>query len=101
MKIKQGDTVKIITGKDEGMTGVVDRSLPEEQKVVVSGANIAKMHKRGSGNTPGGIVEKPVKMDVSNVMLVCPNCALPTRVGYRDEDGKKVRYCKKCEMTIK
>jgi len=101
MKIHSGDTVKIISGKSRGKTGKVRRALPKKGKVIVSGVNIVKRHLRPSREYPeGGIIEKPLPIDISNVMLVCPKCGQPTRVGYKIEGDKKFRVCKKCGAVI-
>lgn len=101
MRIKKGDTVKIITGKDKGKTGKVLETLPKKDKVVVEGLNIAKKHTKPSQNGGGGIEEFPAPIHVSNVMLVDPTSGEATRVGYREEDGKKVRFAKKTNNVIK
>lgn len=98
MTIKTGDMVEVITGKDRGARGEVVRALPSEGKVVVEGVAVAKKHQRPMtmGET-GGIVDKEMPIDVSNVMLICPACDKATRVGHgKDDAGKKVRICKKC-----
>lgn len=100
MRIKTGDTVKLIAGKDKGKTGTVLKTLPKEDKVVVEGLNIAKKHVKPSQTKQGGIEEFPAPIHVSNVKLVDPKSGEATRVGYRFEDGKKVRYAKKSGETI-
>ncbi len=98
LKIKKGDQVKVLTGKDRGATGTVTRVLPAAGKVIVDGVNIAKKHQRATNATmQGGIIDKDMPIPVANVALVCPSCGKPTRVGYKiDGDGTKVRVCKKC-----
>jgi large subunit ribosomal protein L24 len=98
LKIKKGDRVRVLTGKDRGKTGEVIRSIPEASKVIVEGVNIAKKHQRATSATmQGGIIDKDMPIPVANVALICPNCGKPTRVGYKiDGDGTKVRVCKKC-----
>lgn len=101
MRIRKGDKVKVISGKDKGVVSVVMRALPQSQKVVVEKVAIAKKAQRPTRENPsGGIIniEKPVH--VSTVMLVCPKCDQPTRLGMRVEAGKKVRTCKKCGKDI-
>jgi large subunit ribosomal protein L24 len=101
MKIHKGDTVKVISGKDKDATSVVMRALPESRKVVVEKVGVVKKAQRPTRDNPsGGImsIEKPIP--VSNVMLVCPKCSEPTRVGMKVEDGKKLRVCKKCGKAI-
>lgn len=101
MKIHSGDTVKVISGKDRGRTGKVEKVFTEEGKVLVSGVNIVKRHIRPSRQySEGGIIEKSLPIDISNVMLICSGCKQPTRVGYRVEDGKKQRVCKKCGAQL-
>lgn len=99
MRIKKGDKVQIITGKDKGKQGTVLKTLPKADKVVVEGLNIAKKHVKPSQTGTGGIEEFPAPLHVSNVKLVDSN-GDATRVGYRFEDGKKVRYSKKSNETI-
>jgi large subunit ribosomal protein L24 len=97
MKIKTGDTVMVITGKDKGVQSRVARVLADENKVIVEGVATARRHQRPQGQTmQGGIIDKDMPIDVSNVMVVCDECG-PTRVGYRfDADGTKNRVCRKC-----
>lgn len=103
MKIKAGDTVELISGNDKGVRGTVRVAMPKTKQVVVSGAKIVRKHQRRTANmrTEPGIIEMEAPMHVSNVMLVCPQCDQPTRVGYRiAEDGSKLRVCKKCGQVI-
>jgi large subunit ribosomal protein L24 len=101
MKIKKGDTVEVLTGKDRGKTGVVMRAMPEQRKVIVEGVNIAKKHQKPTSATmQGGIIDKDLPIPVANGALVCSKDG-PTRVGYRFEsDGTKVRICRKCGKDI-
>ena len=97
MNVKKGDQVEVLSGKDKGTRGEVLRALPSEGKVVVRGVAVVKKAQRPTqANQEGGIVEKEAAIDVSNVALVCPTCGKATRVGHAEEDGKKVRVCKKC-----
>lgn len=100
MRIKSGDKVKVITGKDKGKEGTVLRTFPKESRVVVEGVNIRKRHKKPTQMATGGIEEFPAPIHVSNVQLIDPSSGEPTRVGYRFEDGKKVRYAKKSNEKI-
>lgn len=101
MRIKKGDTVLILSGKDRARTGKVTRVLPKEGRVVVEGINIQKKHTRPrKQRQKGEIVEVPVPFDISNVKLICPKCSKPTRVGYKMMDKKKLRVCKKCHQEI-
>ena len=96
MHVKKGDTVKVISGKDKGKTGVVLTALPKKDRVLVEGVNIVKKHtKPNQANPQGGIVSQEAAIHVSNVMLIDPKSGEPTRVGYKVEDGKKVRVAKK------
>jgi large subunit ribosomal protein L24 len=98
MNVKKGDKVVVISGKSKGVEGEVLRAMPAEGKVVVEGANIVKKSVRPDAtNQQGGIISQEAAIDVSNVMLICPSCGKPTRVGHDvDAEGKKVRVCKKC-----
>ena len=99
-KIKKGDKVIVLTGRDKGKTGEVTQVLPKEDRVVVSGVNVVKRHQRPSQTTPGGIVEKNASIHVSNVALADPKSGEATRVGFKIEDGKKVRVAKKSGEVI-
>lgn len=97
MKIKKGDTVLIIRGKDRGKVGKVIKVIPKENKVVIEGLNLVKKHvKPKRQGEKGKIIEIPRPIYVSNVKLICPNCQKPIRVKYKIENDKKYRYCKKC-----
>ncbi len=103
MKIIKGDTVEVISGNDRGVRGTVNRAIPREGRVVVSGVNVRKKHQRATGDvrTQAGIIEVEAPVRVENVALVCPHCDKPTRVGYRVlEDGTKVRICRKCDEAL-
>ena len=97
MKLKKGDRVRVLTGKDRGDEGEIMRVFPKERKVIVEGVNVAKKHQRALRATmQAGIIDKDMPMPASNVALICPSCG-PTRVGYRfDDQGTKVRICRKC-----
>ena len=101
MEIKKGDTVVMLTGKDKGKKGTVVQARPADKKVVVEGLNMVTKHLKPRGaNQPGGKVEQPAAVDVSNVMLVCPICGEPTKVAHEKADGKNVRKCKKCGAVL-
>lgn len=108
IKIKKGDTVEVISGTrdDKGKRGEVIKVIPKERRVVVQGVNIRKKHQRqvqtqGRRNISPGIIEFEGPMHISNVMLVCPKCDEPTRVGVqRDENGEARRVCKNCQAII-
>jgi large subunit ribosomal protein L24 len=102
MKLRKGDRVRVISGKDVGKEGEITRVYPDADKVIVDGVNIAKRHTRAQGQTmQGGIIDKDMPLHVSNVAIVCSGCDQPTRVGYRFEgDGTKVRVCRKCGKDL-
>jgi large subunit ribosomal protein L24 len=101
MHVRRGDKVKVIAGKENGKEGKVLHSYPEKQRVMVEGMNIVKRATRPSQQNPqGGIMQHEGTMHVSNVMLICPSCSQPTRVGRRREAGERVRVCKKCGKDI-
>ena len=100
-KIKKGDTVQILLGKDRGKNGTVDRVLGKKGKVVVPGVNTYKRHVKKMGQTEGGIIEIIKPVNISNIALVCPNCKKPTRVGFTVEGEMKLRICRKCKKEIK
>ncbi len=97
MKIKKGDRVVVLTGKDKGKEGEVSRAIPTRGKVIVDGVNVAKRHQKAPRATmQGGIIDKDMPIPVANVAILCTSCGA-TRVGYRfDPDGTKHRTCKKC-----
>jgi large subunit ribosomal protein L24 len=97
VRIKKGDRVMVLQGKDRGRSGDVMRAMPKDNKVIVEGVNISKRHSRPRrGTMQGGIIDKDMPMHVASVAIMCSNCG-PTRIGYRqDEQGRKIRVCKKC-----
>jgi large subunit ribosomal protein L24 len=111
MKLKKGDTVQMLAGKDRGKQGRILEARPRDGKVLVENLNMFKKHQKprpirdagrmgGTQIAPGGIIDRPAAVSASNVMLVCPTCKLPTRIGYRFKEGKggeqvKVRVCKR------
>lgn len=101
MKIKKGDKVKIILGKDRGKEGKVAFVLAKAGKVFVEGVNLYKRHVKKQGTIEGGIINIPKPLNVSNVSLVCPNCSKVARVGFKKMGESKVRICKKCQKEIK
>ncbi len=103
MKIKKGDKVIVLAGKDKGKTGEVVRSFPSLGKVVVAGVNIAKKHSRNRFNTDkkGEIIDKTMPIDVSNVSLIDDKSGKATRVGYKISGDKKVRVAKKSGQEVK
>ncbi|HEV8633284.1 MAG TPA: 50S ribosomal protein L24 [Chloroflexota bacterium] len=101
-KIRTGDMVTVLRGKDRGKTGRVRQVLPDENRLYVEGLNIVKRHQKARGpGQPGGIIEKEAPLHVSKVAVVDPQTAKPTRVGFRFEaDGSKVRYAKRSGQVI-
>jgi large subunit ribosomal protein L24 len=115
MKVKKGDVVRVLRGKDAGKQGRVVEALPKQGRVVVENINIVKRHRRprpiqsttgmgGAAMTPGGIIDLPAPLPVSNVMVVCPTCGKPSRVGTIEKKVKdktvRVRVCKQCGEEI-
>lgn len=101
MKIRKGDTVLIISGKDRGRKGKVIEAFPKKRKVVVEGINLRKKHVRAKkSGEKGQIVTMPAPLDISNLKLICSKCGKGTRVGFKIEGGKRYRICKKCKKEI-
>ncbi|MDI3472099.1 MAG: large subunit ribosomal protein [Thermotogaceae bacterium] len=102
MRIKKDDVVEVITGNDKGKRGKVLRVIPKENKVIVENINMRKKHQRPTPSLrEGGIIEREEPIYISKVMVVCPSCDRPTRVGIRKlEDERKARFCKKCGELI-
>jgi large subunit ribosomal protein L24 len=111
LKIRRGDLVEVLTGKDVGRRGKVLEVIPEERRLIVEHINVVKRHtkprpvkgSRGAQMTPGGVIEIEAAMRVDNVALVCPRCNEATRVGYRIADnGEKIRHCRRagCHADI-
>ncbi len=101
LKIRKGDRVVVLSGKDKGKEGVVMRALPTEGKVVVEGVNTAKRHRKARTATEtGGIIDIDKPIPASNVAVVSPSDGKPTRVGYKVADGKKVRICKRTGVEL-
>lgn len=96
LKIKAGDKVVILQGKDRGRNGQVKKTLPSKGAVIVEGINIAKKHVKAQGNQPGGILEIEKPLLASKVMVICPHCHKPTRVAFRIEGKNKLRVCRRC-----
>lgn len=104
-RIKRDDTVEVIAGNDKGTRGRVLRVYPKDRTVVIEHVNIHKKHQRpmqaGRGQVQAGIIQFEAPINVSNVMLVCPQCDALTRVGHRrDENGAAIRVCRKCGKDI-
>ena len=101
MKIKKGDTVLIISGKDRNKKGKIVKSFPTEGKVIIDGVNLIKKHQRAKkAGEKGQIVQIPSKINVSNVEIICPSCKKITRISSKVIDGKKSRACKKCGKKL-
>ncbi len=101
MKIKKGDKIKVVAGKDRGREGKVERLYVKAGLVLIEGINQYKRHVKKSDKLPqGGIVDVPRPISIAKLMLVCPKCGKTTRVGYKMEKNKKVRVCKKCQSVI-
>ena len=97
LKLKKGDRVQVLQGKDRGKTGEITRVMPTKGKVIVDGINVAKKHQKATRATmQGGIIDKDMPIDVSNVAVISPKDGKPTKVGYKiDADGNKVRICRR------
>ena len=101
LKIRKGDTVTVVAGREKGRSGEVLRTDPARRRVVVQGVNMVKRHTRPSPVSPGGVLEKEASLDISNVALVDPSDGKATRVGFRVlEDGRKVRYARRSGEVI-
>ena len=101
LNVKKGDNVVVLAGKDKGKTGKVVSANPSKNTVVVEGVNVITKHnKPRSAQDKGGIVKENGNIDVSNVQIICPVCGKATRVAHAEEDGKKIRVCKKCGKSL-
>ena len=102
MKLKKGDNVMVLSGNDKGKTGEILDIIPKTQKVVVKGVNIRKKHvKPRKAGEEGGIIPSEYPIHSSKVNVICPKCGKASKIGYKVEDGKKVRICKKCGAELK
>ena len=99
-KIKKGDSVIVLAGRDKGKTGEVLRVLPQENRAIVAGVNTVQRHQKQSANQEGGIIAKSSPINLSNIALVDPSDGKPTRVGFEVRDGKKVRIAKRSGEVI-
>lgn len=101
LKVKKGDNVVVISGKDRGKTGKITQIIPANNKAVVEGINIIIKHQKPKGNNQkGGIIRKSAPMQISNLMVVCPVCGKATRVGRKEVSDKLSRFCKKCGAVL-
>jgi len=100
-RLKKGDTVKVIAGKEKGKTGKILNTIADKQRVVIEKVNLIKRHKKADAKGKGGIVEKEGAIHISNVMYLCSKCGTGVRIGYKMlDDGKKARVCAKCHETL-
>ena len=101
MEIRKGDTVDVITGKDKGKRGKVLRVVPEQERLVVEGVNKQKRHQKASAKVmQAGIITREGPVHASNVMVHCPKCHAPTRIGHRMEGERKIRVCRRCGESL-
>jgi len=102
MRIRKGDNVQVLSGKNRGKRGLVMRADPVGRTVIVDGANMSKRHTKPRGQTmQGGIIDKDMPLPVSAVAIVCKSCGRPSRIGMRDDDaGQKVRVCRRCGSDL-
>ncbi len=101
MRLKKGDRVRVLSGKDIGKQGEITRVIPDRNMVIIDGVNVAKKHQRSTKATmQGGIIDKDMPVHASNVAILCPSCG-QSRIGYRiGDDGTKFRVCKKCGKDL-
>ncbi|HEU4759399.1 MAG TPA: 50S ribosomal protein L24 [Dehalococcoidia bacterium] len=101
-RIRREDTVLVMKGKDRGRSGAVRKVIPKQQQLIVTGINVVKRHMRPRGpQQPGGIVHREAPINWANVALLCRSCEKPVRIGFRVlADGRKVRYCKRCDANL-
>lgn len=100
MKLKTGDEVKILLGKDRGKNGKITRALVKENKVIVEGLNVYHRHLKRTPQREGGVIDISKPFNISNVGLICKSCKKVTRVGFKVEGNKKVRICRKCQEVL-
>ncbi|HSL25873.1 MAG TPA: 50S ribosomal protein L24 [Acidimicrobiia bacterium] len=97
MRLREGDKVIVISGKDAGKESRISRVFPKKDQVIVEGVNTSKKHQRPRGQTmQGGVIDKDMPIHVSNVMIVCDDCGRPARIGYRIDENGKHRVCRRC-----
>lgn len=102
IKLKIGDQVRVLLGKDKGKQAKIEKIYPQKGQVLLSGINLAKKHVKPRGERqPGGVVDVAQPLAVSKVALVCPKCNQPTRIGFKLGRDQKYRICKKCQQAIK
>ena len=101
MKLRKGDKVKVMAGKDRGQEGTIERIYEKQSKIVIQGINMVKRHVKKNQELPeGGIVDVARPFNLSNVMVVCGKCKKPTRVQFKIEKDKKIRVCAKCDAPL-
>lgn len=100
MRLKKDDEVLVLQGKDKGKKGKIEKLSRRKEQVLVAGINLYKKHVKKTGNKPGGIIQVMKPLRVSNVVLVCPKCNLPTKAEVTIHNDKRVRMCKKCKQEI-
>ncbi len=101
MKIKKGDLVRVVYGKDKGREGKVEKIYRKKNQVLIPGINLYKRHVKKNEKMPqGGVISIPRPLDASKVMIICKSCKKLTRVGYQVKRGKKIRICKKCGSQL-
>jgi len=100
MKLRKGDKIKVLRGKDRGREGEVEKVILKKSVVLVPGVNVYKKHVKGVSGRKGGIYDIPRPLPVSKVALVCPKCKKPTRIGFKYVSNEKLRVCKKCGREI-
>lgn len=102
MKLKKGDQIVVIAGKDKGRKGKIEKILPKQGRILIPGINVFKKHLRPRGEgQPGGIIDVVKPLSASNVALLCPKCGKQTRIGWQiNKDGSKTRICRKCQAVI-
>ena len=100
IKLKVGDKVKVLSGKDKGREGTIEKILPKKGLVIIPGVNIYKKHVKGQQGQKGGIYDIPRPLSFGKVALVCPSCKKVTRIGIRFAGNEKTRFCSKCKKQI-
>jgi large subunit ribosomal protein L24 len=100
LKIKKGDTVILLAGKDKGKKGKVIEAFPAQGSIIVERVNVVKKHQRPTRNFQGGIIEKALAFPASKAMLVCPKCSEPARIKKKKVEGKGVRVCGRCQEVV-
>jgi large subunit ribosomal protein L24 len=100
IKLKTGDNVKVMIGKDKGREGKIEKIFPTESKVLIAGVTLYKKHVKGFGEVKGGVYDIPRPLAFGKVALICPKCKKITRVGFKFAGEEKIRICRKCEKGI-